>query len=53
MALDVLSAGLGAAVTDSIFNPLAMITVRLQVDRHRVLYQSFRQSHSKHMSTYS
>ena len=33
MALDVLSAGLGAAITDSIFNPLAMITVRLQVPR--------------------
>ncbi|CAK9005636.1 unnamed protein product [Durusdinium trenchii] len=44
MALDVLSAGLGAAVTDSIFNPLAMITVRLQVDRERVLYKSFGQS---------
>lgn len=38
--LEVLAAGLGAAVTDTIFNPLAMITVRLQVDRERRLYQS-------------
>ncbi|CAL1131349.1 unnamed protein product [Cladocopium goreaui] len=43
MALDVLSAGLGAAITDSIFNPLAMITVRLQVDKERSMYRSFGQ----------
>jgi len=30
-------------VTDTIFNPLAMITVRLQVDRERRLYCSLRQ----------
>ncbi|CAJ1368529.1 unnamed protein product [Effrenium voratum] len=38
MALDVLAAGSGAAITDSIFNPLAMITVRQQVDWERRMY---------------
>jgi len=40
---EVLAAGLGAAVTDTIFNPLALITVRLQVDGERRLYSSLRQ----------
>ncbi|CAE7244425.1 PUMP1 [Symbiodinium natans] len=40
---DVAAAGLGAAVTDTIFNPLAMITVRLQVDKDKVLYRDLRQ----------
>lgn len=40
---DVLSAGLGAAITDTLFNPLAVITVRLQVDREQRLYRGLQQ----------
>eukprot|EP00928_Gymnodinium_smaydae_P003854 TRINITY_DN11360_c0_g1_i2.p1 TRINITY_DN11360_c0_g1~~TRINITY_DN11360_c0_g1_i2.p1 ORF type:complete len:344 (-),score=42.43 TRINITY_DN11360_c0_g1_i2:95-1018(-) len=44
---EVLAAGFGAAATDTLFNPLAMITVRLQVDREKKLYKNLRQCGSR------
>lgn len=40
---EVLSAGMGAAITDTIFNPLAVITVRLKLDHEKRLYTGLRQ----------
>lgn len=44
---DVLSAGMGAAVTDTIFNPLEVVKVRLQADRDCSVYRSIRQCASR------